>query len=306
MAFTKLVRRSVSLRRSLLGVGVLAVASLLLANGCEPELDGTTCGDGLVGAVEQCDGSDFGGATCASHGFDEGSLGCFNSCTVDTSGCFLLDADADGADIHEEQAAGTDPENPDSDGDGFLDGEELDAAASPLDIASWPYDSGRWPNRLPAAVADGVPPGAWSVFGAPPVGALMPDYLVTDQHGAPLQLHQFYGYKIMLSIGAVWCGPCNLAAESSPALWESHKTEGVIFLEILVESTSVGQPSKQSDATNWANHYGLAYPVGWGPDHLHPSSIPTYYFLHSDLTIAEVQEGYGDDASLATALAKLH
>jgi formylglycine-generating enzyme required for sulfatase activity len=51
--------------------------------------DGTplSCGDGILTAPEQCDGSALGGATCGSRGFDFGVLGCTASCTFDEAGC---------------------------------------------------------------------------------------------------------------------------------------------------------------------------------------------------------------------------
>jgi hypothetical protein len=42
------------------------------------------------------------------------------------------DADEDGLTASEESAYGTDPENPDSDGDGYLDGDEVNAGYNPL------------------------------------------------------------------------------------------------------------------------------------------------------------------------------
>jgi hypothetical protein len=44
------------------------------------------CGNGVKEGAEACDGSDFGGQTCASFGYTGGSLAC-NGCTIDTSGC---------------------------------------------------------------------------------------------------------------------------------------------------------------------------------------------------------------------------
>lgn len=46
------------------------------------------CGDGVVDApTEQCDRSDFGGATCLTYGFTNGALACNKTCQVDTSQC---------------------------------------------------------------------------------------------------------------------------------------------------------------------------------------------------------------------------
>ena len=47
------------------------------------------CGNGTVEAPEVCDGSDLGGATCATQpGFVGGTLRCASGCTLDTGGCY--------------------------------------------------------------------------------------------------------------------------------------------------------------------------------------------------------------------------
>lgn len=50
----------------------------------------TACGNNLLEAPDEaCDGTDLGGATCASQGFTGGTLACQPSCTAfDTSDCF--------------------------------------------------------------------------------------------------------------------------------------------------------------------------------------------------------------------------
>jgi hypothetical protein len=56
---------------------------------CEPRWRCHRCGDGIVNATEECDGTNLGGATCATipGGFAGGTLACTASCTRDTSGC---------------------------------------------------------------------------------------------------------------------------------------------------------------------------------------------------------------------------
>ena len=46
------------------------------------------CGDGSRDPREPCDGSDVGGLTCSTLGFDSGILKCTNACQLDTSSCF--------------------------------------------------------------------------------------------------------------------------------------------------------------------------------------------------------------------------
>ena len=48
---------------------------------------GAMCGNGIVEAGEECDGSNLGGSTCAGLGFGGGSLSCAQGCTLDDSGC---------------------------------------------------------------------------------------------------------------------------------------------------------------------------------------------------------------------------
>lgn len=45
------------------------------------------CGNGVVDTGEQCDRSDFGGATCLNYGFTSGTLSCSKTCQIDASQC---------------------------------------------------------------------------------------------------------------------------------------------------------------------------------------------------------------------------
>jgi hypothetical protein len=45
------------------------------------------CGDDMIEAPEDCDGTDLGGEDCESQGFLGGRLACANDCTLDTTGC---------------------------------------------------------------------------------------------------------------------------------------------------------------------------------------------------------------------------
>ncbi|MCA9708966.1 MAG: lamin tail domain-containing protein, partial [Myxococcales bacterium] len=47
----------------------------------------SSCGDGMIGGTEACDGGDLGGQDCTTQGFAGGVLACDASCMLDTSGC---------------------------------------------------------------------------------------------------------------------------------------------------------------------------------------------------------------------------
>jgi len=68
-------------------LGCARDCSALDTSGCMVTAD---CGNDAVEGAELCDGTDLGGATCQSEGFDAGTLACENECTsFDTSGCSL-------------------------------------------------------------------------------------------------------------------------------------------------------------------------------------------------------------------------
>ena len=48
-----------------------------------------TCGNNHKETREECDGSDFGGNTCVSFGFESGNLLCTGSCHLNTSNCVI-------------------------------------------------------------------------------------------------------------------------------------------------------------------------------------------------------------------------
>lgn len=50
------------------------------------------CGNGMLDAGEECDGTELGGMSCSDQGFDDGSLACSDTCTLDTSGCYSVEA----------------------------------------------------------------------------------------------------------------------------------------------------------------------------------------------------------------------
>ena len=86
-------------------------------NGTE-RLMGTECGNDNIDPGEQCDGSDFDGATCASLGFVRGKLQC-SQCQYNTNKCTFCGNNEvnDG-----EQCDGTDLDGADCQDLGFTDG----------------------------------------------------------------------------------------------------------------------------------------------------------------------------------------
>ena len=263
---------------------------------------GPACGNGKLEGLEECDGADFGAATCADFGFDGGSLSCGGHCAILSSSCEYYDTDGDGLTTDAETAAGTDPALADSDTDGFTDGEEVTAGTNPLSLDSWPVALQRWPNRAAQFDADGITSTGWDQ------GDVAKDLQLVDQYGQEFSLHQFYGYNIVLSVGARWCGPCNDAAKGSQALWTEYADKGVIFVELLLDGNVQGKDATQSDIDYWSNKYGIQFPVTWrspgsgGSLVFAVSALPTFIFIGRDMGITEWIEGYPGDAGIQNEL----
>ncbi len=51
------------------------------------EISGSACKNGVIEAGEECEGTDFGGKSCAQLGFDGGDLNCTDNCQISTSEC---------------------------------------------------------------------------------------------------------------------------------------------------------------------------------------------------------------------------
>lgn len=178
--------------------------------------------------------------------FEAGEPDCSDSCVIDTTACVVIDRDDDGLNEDAEELLGTDPDNPDTDGDGFTDSEEVDGGSDPLNYASWPIGTGKWPNRLADAQAVGLAGQGWGT------GEIAPNIPLTDQFGGAAELHQFYGYGVVIAVGAVWCPPCKQAAATAQAMWDEHKSDGVIFIDLLVDGLQQGVDPTQEEIGGWA------------------------------------------------------
>ena len=80
--------------------GVNLFDSYIYPGGARLAFINAFCGDGKANRdAEQCDGSDFRGANCATFGFSSGFLQCTSDCRIDTSQCSgftSVDKDGDG------------------------------------------------------------------------------------------------------------------------------------------------------------------------------------------------------------------
>lgn len=105
-----------------------------------------------------------------------------------------IDRDQDGLLV--ETDFGTDPNNPDSDGDGHLDGAEITAGTNPLDDLDHPYMGGYEIDKECRTSLE--PTGGYDV------GDIIDNIGLPDQFGETVHLWDFCGKAILLTSGAFW------------------------------------------------------------------------------------------------------
>lgn len=183
------------------------------------------------------------------------------------------DDDEDGLPNSDEALWGTDPNNPDTDGDGFRDGEEVDAGHNPT-IPS--------PNDL-------LPPGF------EPGRDITPLNTAGDQ---PITVDQFFAQNLNLDpIGE----SRNISNEYQARFSESERTAGTLrqFVEDLPIVTQLPQPNSQTIRIgNDNSREALASYLATAGD---LSAFSNKYLLGD--AIADLQNGSDPSAALSLALA---
>jgi thiol-disulfide isomerase/thioredoxin len=214
------------------------------------------------------------------------------------AGC-VVDPDPDGDFLTTEfeESIGTDPENADSDGDGFEDGEEYVNYFSPSNYEDFPYtnadyprgplpDSDAWSALREAADADEEIGRGWDA------GEFTKSFAGVDQYGDTLLLKRFYGEVLLIDISAEWCPPCRAAALTFEQEWQHLVGEGVMFFTVLGDGLSDG--TNDADADRWSQ-----WPTGEYNDGAHPYGHPSNYGgeVGPAITSAILEDGLADDTA---------
>lgn len=174
------------------------------------------------------------------------------------------DSDADGLTDDEEATLGTDPDAADSDGDGLDDPSELDIGTNPLfeysvPLAQGDYVLGKCPV-MPSADAGATGVGQYSTttWEAYQEGDTVLNWEGLDAYGQDVSIYNFCGNYTLVSIGAVWCGPCNdLADALAEEMAElTAERDDFTYFELLSQDVSGNNPTVEV-LDSWEEQYEL-------------------------------------------------
>lgn len=223
------------------------------------------------------------------------------------------DPDEDFLSNGEEADLGTDPGVADTDGDGYLDGDEVLESKDPLDPASLIY-AGRWPyQRFKDDIAD---PG---FAGPAALGQTVPRFIGYDQHGELVDLYDFalHGRPVVIDLSALWCAACedlstwlegkpsNLDASPELETVIDKVATGEVYWITVIFEDAVGNAAGPEHAAAWADAFPnpkvavLADNDRALYDYFFPGGMPSVQLLEDDMTLL-VYDRYDFKVALAS------
>lgn len=136
------------------------------------------------------------------------------------------------------------------------------------------------------------------------VGEPAPVYAATTLDGQPIGLGDLRGRVVLLNLWATWCFPCR---EEIPVLQRLHEQLAAEGLEVVGVSIDVG--GAQSYVREFANEFGVTYPIWHDPDAriantFRTVGVPTTFLIDREGIIRWRHLGpvRADDPTLLTAL----
>lgn len=130
---------------------------------------------------------------------------------------------------------------------------------------------------------------------APQVGALAPDFTLTDMHGKTVSLSQLRGKVVMVNFWATWCPPCRAEVPSIEQLY-LHMKKRKNFVLVAV---NVNQGDARGSVKEFLREIPVTFPIFLGhsnrvADRYQVNAIPETFIINRNGTIVQKVEGGRD------------
>jgi cytochrome c biogenesis protein CcmG, thiol:disulfide interchange protein DsbE len=86
------------------------------------------------------------------------------------------------------------------------------------------------------------------------LGKSAPDFMLQDVSGKYVRLRDLRGQVVLINLWATWCPPCIAEMPDLAAVYNAHKSEGLIIL-------GVDDQERQETVMDFLSHNPLPYPI---------------------------------------------
>jgi peroxiredoxin len=127
------------------------------------------------------------------------------------------------------------------------------------------------------------------------VGAVAPDFAVTDSHGKQVRLSDYRGKTVILDFWATWCWPCNQSLPHTESVVSACADKNVVALAVAIWDKQVGFDAWIKKHNYPHIHFAID-PRPQGQDVAsslyHVSATPTAYVIGPDGKVVTTIVGY--------------
>ena len=92
------------------------------------------------------------------------------------------------------------------------------------------------------------------------IGEKACDFNLLDKNDDPWQLSKHAGDLILLDLSAMWCGPCQAAAQTVQATEDEYRAQGFHYVTILLADSQNSDVDRE-EVDSWSQIFGIISPA---------------------------------------------